>query len=499
MMRAASLVLVWALASCAPPPASEVIAVGAPLPDLRFEGVDAEGVSRTLALGDWAGEGLLLIVVNGGAWCGTCLHPAELRSHRVARLELVVGDRDNAPADREAAREWQRLRALEVPVGADPQYRLGALVSGPRAALPLMVLVDRRTLAPVDALSNPSPASLENAVERALAELEERTAAPAESDRLIDGLFYENEWALLRTITVPGPPPLDPTNRMADSPIAAALGRDLFFDAGLSGSGELSCASCHRPDEAFSDGRPLAIGAGRGTRRSPSIALASHARWLFWDGRADSLWAQALGPIENPDELASSRTAAARHVLGAYRARYEAVFGAAPDIGAWPMEGTIGDPRFDALDDATQDTITEVFVNIGKALEAFERTLRVEGNALDAYLAGDADALDAEARYGLELFVRSGCMQCHWGPLLTDDAFHVVGMPGPPDDTGRLAGARAWAASDFRGDGRFSDAPSTREVRLSEHTLGCSVPLPSRHLRARDSGVSCTDGMSHAA
>ncbi|MFN9808790.1 MAG: cytochrome c peroxidase [Deltaproteobacteria bacterium] len=472
MMRAASLVLVWALASCAPPPASEVIAVGAPLPDLRFEGVDAEGVSRTLALGDWAGEGLLLIVVNGGAWCGTCLHPAELRSHRVARLELVVGDRDNAPADREAAREWQRLRALEVPVGADPQYRLGALVSGPRAALPLMVLVDRRTLAPVDALSNPSPASLENAVERALAELEERTAAPAESDRLIDGLFYENEWALLRTITVPGPPPLDPTNRMADSPIAAALGRDLFFDAGLSGSGELSCASCHRPDEAFSDGRPLAIGAGRGSRRSPSIALASHARWLFWDGRADSLWAQALGPIENPDELASSRTAAARHVLGAYRARYEAVFGAAPDIGAWPMEGTIGDPRFDALDDATQDTITEVFVNIGKALEAFERTLRVEGNALDAYLAGDADALDAEARYGLELFVRSGCMQCHWGPLLTDDAFHVVGMPGPPDDTGRLAGARAWAASDFRGDGRFSDAPSTREVRLSEHTLG---------------------------
>jgi cytochrome c peroxidase len=111
----------------------------------------------------------------------------------------------------------------------------------------------------------------------------------------------------------PLPPlPPNPTNAFADDPRAARLGQRLFFEKRFSRNGEISCATCHDPARAFSDGLPRSQGVAEALRNAPTVLNAAHQRWLFWDGRADSLWAQALSPIENPLEMGSNRVRAAR-------------------------------------------------------------------------------------------------------------------------------------------------------------------------------------------
>lgn len=97
------------------------------------------------------------------------------------------------------------------------------------------------------------------------------------------------------------PEPAD--NRL--TPARELLGRTLFFDPRLSGSNWISCASCHNPGFAWSDGLPRAIGAGMKTlgRRTPTILNLAWSDSLFWDGRADSLEQQALGPVQAAGEM----------------------------------------------------------------------------------------------------------------------------------------------------------------------------------------------------
>ncbi len=448
---------------------------GAVLPDLHFPGVDADGSPTTLTLADFytrEHDALLVVTVSGGLWCGTCRWPAEAElfepttAARAQRLDLVLADRDNAPADAAAAAAWKEAfdGLGAVPVGADPAHHFAALLEDPSAPLPWFVLVDTRTMRVLDAITDSSRAALGHRVRSALAERGVLPAPPPLEEPLVDDMFREHEWALLQRTTVPGEAPPEPSNAVASSPAAATLGRALFFDAGLSPSGRVSCASCHRPEAQLSDGRPRAEGVGLGDRRTPPIALSAHARWQHWDGRADSLWAQALGPLENPLEMGASRAFVARRVLTAHGAAYRAAFpdAPAPDPRSWPPSGMPGDSAYDALPAAEREAITQLFVHAGKAIAAWERTLTVADNRLDAYLAGDLDALDADEKYGLQLFVKSGCMQCHWGPRLTDDAFHNLRLPsGRADgsaDPGRSEGLRAFRASEFRSDGRWSDA-----------------------------------------
>src|SRR5690606_16872403 len=93
--------------------------------------------------------------------------------------------------------------------------------------------------------------------------------------------------------------PADPTNRFAEDARAAALGERLFFDTKLSSTGTVSCATCHKPDREFQDDLSLAQGVGRTNRRTMPIAATAYAPFLFWDGRKDSQWSQALGPLES--------------------------------------------------------------------------------------------------------------------------------------------------------------------------------------------------------
>ncbi len=100
--------------------------------------------------------------------------------------------------------------------------------------------------------------------------------------------------------------PRDPSNRVSGNADAIALGRQLFFTSSLSADNQRSCASCHQPDRAFTDGLPRAEGRRRLDRNTPALFNLGHNRWFGWGGRSDNLWAQSIVPILNVDELGRS-------------------------------------------------------------------------------------------------------------------------------------------------------------------------------------------------
>jgi cytochrome c peroxidase len=242
----------------------------------------------------------------------------------------------------------------------------------------------------------------------------------------------------------------------------------------LSRDGTVSCASCHQAQHQFQDGKPLAQGLGVGTRRTMPIAGAGYGPWLFWDGRKDSLWSQALGPLEDAAEHGGNRTRHARVLLEHYRHEYEALFGPAPELAGLPPDaGPLGDARerqaWEGMTARQQAAVNRVFANLGKAIAAYERTLRPGESRLDRYvratLQGDAAGqrvLDAQEVQGLRLFVgKARCATCHNGPLLSDQAFHNTGVP-PLDprrpDRGRAAAVARVQADEFNCLGPYSDA-----------------------------------------
>jgi cytochrome c peroxidase len=270
------------------------------------------------------------------------------------------------------------------------------------------------------------------------------------------------------------PLPADPTNRVADLPRAAAFGASLFFDTGLSGNGEVACATCHKIDRQFQDDIALGKGIGTMNRRTMPLAGVAWTPWQFWDGRKDSLWSQALGPLENAVEHGSNRTALVRDVARRYRDRYEAIFGPMPDLSNLPASaGPLGsdDDRaaWAAMSDAQRSSVDTVFANLGKAVAAFERSIAFGETRFDRYAAaisaghapeGDAAFSDLELE-GLRLFIgKANCIECHNGPRFTDDHFHNTGVPpvpGLPEDLGRESGIVELMADPFNCLGPFSD------------------------------------------
>src|SRR6187397_1725843 len=186
--------------------------------------------------------------------------------------------------------------------------------------------------------------------------------------------------------------PRDPTNRVADDPRAADLGRRLFFDTRLSSNGRVACSTCHQTDRGFQDGIALANGAGTTARRTMPIAGMARSPFLFWDGRKDSLWAQALGPLENPVEHGGTRAQYAHVVADSYAQEYEQIFGPLPDLsGVTRSAGPVADrdaaSAWSALGSGLRDDVTRVFVNIGKAIAAYERRIEFGASRFDKYVA----------------------------------------------------------------------------------------------------------------
>ena len=188
-------------------------------------------------------------------------------------------------------------------------------------------------------------------------------------------------------------------------PAKAALGKQLFFDPRLSGSGQMSCASCHDPDRAWGDGRTVSFGHARKElpRNAPTVLNAGHLPLLFWDGRTASLEEQAAAVLRNEDEMRSSEKLLQER-LGAvpgYTAAFAKVFG----------DGSI------------------TFLRAAQAIATFERTVTSRSNPFDTFLRGDTNALSDAAVRGLHLFrTDARCANCHHGPALTDGRFHNEGL-----------------------------------------------------------------------
>lgn len=292
--------------------------------------------------------------------------------------------------------------------------------------------------------------------------------------------WSEAEIAILRGLwsgSLPALPP-DPSNVYADNPQAARFGQQLFFDTRFSSNGEVACATCHKPELMFTDGLPLAQGVGTTTRKTMTIIGTAYSSWLFWDGRKDSQWAQALGPMESAVEHGGTRAQYAHLIDQFYRDEYESIFGPLPDFSdperfpasAGPVDDPAARAAWDAMTQADRDAVTQVYVNMGKAIAAYERLIQPAPSRFDQYvealLNNDKQAmqaaLTADEVAGLRLFIgRAECIKCHNGPLFTNNDFHNTGIPtaqGLPLDDGRASGVIKVLNDEFNCLSKWSDA-----------------------------------------
>jgi cytochrome c peroxidase len=294
--------------------------------------------------------------------------------------------------------------------------------------------------------------------------------------------WSDDEIVVLNSLSLQSLPPLppDPSNAVADDPRAAAFGKQLFFDTRLSANGGISCATCHQIVRHFTDGLPVGQAIGTSKRNTISIVGSAYSPWSYWDGRRDSQWAQALSPLEDPNEHASSRLQVAAVIAGDenYKATYQALFGELGDVSG-----------------ADTRALNTAFANVGKAIAAFERTLLPTTTRFDEYVvavtSGDQEAAqsiyDNDEVWGLRLFIGdANCTQCHNGALLTNNEFHNTGVlsaPGELPDKGRAAGVREVLANEFNCLSEYSDDPDKQcdelEFVRADATLIGAMRTPS--------------------
>ena len=311
--------------------------------------------------------------------------------------------------------------------------------------------------------------------------------------------WADHELKLMESLWIANLPPVpaDPSNAVADDPRAARFGQRLFFDPRLSGNGQVACSSCHQPDLRFTDGRLRGEALGQSQRNTPSIVGAAYSPWLYWDGRKDSQWSQALSPLEDPNEQGGNRVALARLIAedGEYRRAYMSLFGTLPDLSdadrfpqaAGPIPGTAHASAWNDMEPRDRESITRVFVNIGKAIAAYERLLLPGPSRFDRYAEAILDGnetlasriLSANEATGLKLFLgKARCIECHNGPLLTNNEFHNTGIlsaPGEIPDRGRIDGIRLAHADPFNCLGEFSDDPQRDCAELRFARTGTEV------------------------
>lgn len=217
--------------------------------------------------------------------------------------------------------------------------------------------------------------------------------------------------------------PTEPPLGLPDVPMAVEnpmtpekveLGKKLFEDKRFSTTGEVSCATCHAAEKAFTDG-PLPVSEGinalTGTRNAPTVINSAYFTTLFWDGRSPTLEDQALHPFVNPVEMGLPDHEPILELVRTdedYVERFDEVFG---------VKG----------EDITMDEVT-------KAIAAFERTIIAGNSPFDRYwFGGDETALTDEQKQGFDLFVNEGrCVSCHvieeTQALFTDNRFHNIGV-----------------------------------------------------------------------
>ena len=227
--------------------------------------------------------------------------------------------------------------------------------------------------------------------------------------------------------------PVPSDNRL--TPAKISLGRRLFFDRRLSRDGSLSCAGCHDPKRALTDGRVIARGVGGaiGNRNTPIIVNRAWGAAFFFDGRAATLEQLALQPVLNPGELGMSPEAVLSLLHARYRPQFRSTFDAEPSLEL-----------------------------AARALASYLRTIVDGDSPFDRYAAGDRSALSESAQRGLKLFQgKAGCGQCHAGPNLTDEEFHNTGIAWR---TGTLTDEGRFAVTHTAADRGAFKTPTLREI-----------------------------------
>jgi cytochrome c peroxidase len=198
------------------------------------------------------------------------------------------------------------------------------------------------------------------------------------------------------------------------TPEKVALGQMLFFDPRISGSGAISCGTCHNPGLAWSDALPKGLGhmGTRLGRRTPTIVNVAFGEPYFWDGRASTLEEQAKGPLSSPAEMnmpAANAVERVRSIPG-YVTAFTRVFPGQPI----------------ALD------------TIAAAIATYERTVVSAEAPFDRWVNGDDQAVSVAAKRGFVLFNgKANCAGCHMGWRMSDDGFHDIGVADA--DRGRAA------------------------------------------------------------
>ena len=279
----------------------------------------------------------------------------------------------------------------------------------------------------------------------------------------VPDLFSRDEWVRVTGLSpLPAVPP-NPTNHFADSAAAAELGQMFFFDFRFSKQSTIACSTCHSPFYAFADIESTSLATGRGTRNTPTVLNAAYNEWQLWDGRAETMWTQALFALEGESEMAGTRLQYAHVIHQYYKTEYEVVFGRLPALentGRFPADGKPGEPAFDNMSEADQIAINRVFANIGKAFEAYQRLLISRDAPFDRYVAGDEGAISPEAQNGLKIFAgKGGCIDCHNTARFTDNKFHNIGVPpGFVEDSGRFQGIETLINNIFNSAGIYSDS-----------------------------------------
>ncbi len=334
-----------------------------------------------------------------------------------------------------------------------------------------------------------------------------------------DGVsFSPQEWAILKTLSPLPDLPVDTTNQYRDSPTAALLGQELFFEPRLSGpiqtgtpaegqlgaigeKGKIACRNCHMPESKWlfdirsNNGGPIpnatALGSLWMTRNVSSVVNTvfyvhpkSGAHWRENDGFSDSEWFDAQSEPEGPPVQNGSRLQLAHVIFDHYHDEYNDAFPDWPldpgpaDLKRFPATGSpyTDTANWNSLTAGDKETVNRVLVNYGKAIEAYLRKLVSRNAPFDRFVAGDHDAISNEAKKGLRLFVgKAGCIHCHYTPLFSDDDFHVIGLHidttvsphADPTEVGRAANQAlicnpSVADGDFDVNGHFSDDPDTK-------------------------------------
>jgi cytochrome c peroxidase len=327
-------------------------------------------------------------------------------------------------------------------------------------------------------------------------------------------MFSVEEWQMLETLSpLPELVP-DPTNRFATDPAAMALGQKLFFYRGYSAAikvgndgqngsladgpvpdpaldkGKMGCAACHMPESAFIDTRSrpgnVSVGVTYTTRNTPTLLNVAYHKFHGRGGKQDSLWMQAATSFESGTNSAGNRCEYAHQLYELYRDEYDAVFAetplptalstSAPDASRFPAKckpksnADAPDGAWEMMAKEDRDAISQILINQGKAIAAYEGQL-VSGNSpFDRYMAGDLGIISDAAKRGARLFIgKAACVDCHIGALFTDNDFHNIGVEQlgpnlPEEDDGRYTDVAAVIKAGFNTRSKWRDGEDPGKI-----------------------------------